>query len=333
MKHMTQKTKSLWILTLLAAVTSFGASTVLANGVGKSLVLKGQVCQGANYYNGEPITDYANTESFLPPDVFAFWNNFAVPEVGVMHPTDPNAKSEFVTADTPLDYIMATIDPGGGFGIVPVPEELLNIPINEAHVLAGPPLNPFDVHSNGQTRRFQIPGASESQNSVDLVRNKIWEDPITLERWNKATGTARYSCDAKGNGYVRIRARNLIPGVPYTVWEVFAINNRDIVTNQPFLNLPPQISFESPIAAAPFGGIPNTVVADSRGSAVYERELNYCPLDTDNNPLMYNAFFLHWDNNVYGAWFDQSGVGFPIGVVAGDHLCFPVGNHLLEANR
>ena len=106
--------------------------------------------------------------------------------------------------------------------------------------------------------------------------------------------------------------------MPYTAWEVFAINT---------LPIPPL-----PAIGGPLGGVPNVIVPDEKGHATYVRDLHYCPLDTDTNPLMYIAILMHSDQMVYGAYFDQGGLNdgaaLPIGTVSADHLCIPVGNSL-----
>ncbi|MDQ3831486.1 MAG: hypothetical protein M3361_19750, partial [Candidatus Tectomicrobia bacterium] len=152
-----------------------------------------------------------------------------------------------------------------------------------------------------------------------FVTGRNREEPVTLAEWNSATGTVELQCRADGTGRVRIEARDLLPHYAYTAWQVFAVTDNPL----PF-------PFPTPIAPAPLSGVPAIIVADAQGNAIYERNLSYCPLDREN-PLMYIALYVHWDHRLYGAVPEQSFLGLPTGLVGADHLCFPTGNHLLEA--
>ncbi len=172
-----------------------------------------------------------------------------------------------------------------------------------------------------RNRRFKVPndaGVGTPRRNTQL--NK----PVTVAEWNKAEGYAQLRCKPDGTGSVRVIASGLIPQGVYTAWEVVAINSADYDPTDP--TAPP------PIAGTAFGGVPNTIIPDRFGRAVYDRDLNYCPLDTGERPLMYIALLYHSDAMVYGAYFDQGqldpGAALPIGTVSADHVCIPVGNAL-----
>jgi len=81
-----------WTITLAAEKLPSPAPTVTAATAATALVVQGRACHGANVSNNESISDYANTQSFLPPDVFAFWNAFKMEEIGVVD-NDPRRRT------------------------------------------------------------------------------------------------------------------------------------------------------------------------------------------------------------------------------------------------
>ena len=301
----------------------------------QTLEVPGLACQGANYFNGGTLSDYANTADFLPPAAFDFWSNLAVPEVGVHVPGGLDGVP--VTADTPPESSMATfLIPGLPQEFFDQQPERFNVPIHEAHLWHG--LSPLFAPDGGpEDNRIQLPLADSAVHKFTQVRNGLSREPITLEQWNRATGSVELGCYNDGTGFVRVRARNLVPNTPYTAWQVFA------VTDPPDSAFPASGPF---LAFGPLGGAPNALVSNARGRARYERQLSYCPIETEN-PLMYIALFIHWDYALYGASAEGSFLaditlgangelefgaeGYPAGLIGSDHLCFPTGNHLLEA--
>lgn len=285
---------------------------------GQSLKVDGHACHGANYFNGSVLSDYANAAAFLPPDVLAFWSNFLAPEVGVLN-TAPGATNALpVTSATPLDSVMATLDLFQlGFGVAAPDPAQVNIPIHDA-------FTQIDFAGN----RDQVPVASPAEHKFTLARNEVWAEPITLEEWNMANGKVTLKCHADGTGSVRIKAKKLIPLATYTVWQVFAVTEGVADPTAP--NLVSDASGTPMLAFGPMGGVPNSLIADAKGRAEYRRDLSYCPLDLED-PLMYIALYAHWDHAVYGTFPEQGLAGLPTGVVGGDHLCFPTGDYLLDA--
>ena len=278
------------------------------------LNVQGHACHGANVFNGQPLSTYSTTESFLPEDVYDFWSSFALTEIGVY---TPNGAVD-VTADTPLDSIMASHVSDGMREVLGdeiadlVVEEQLNVPIHESYT---PP--PFDAFGTAESR-VQLPWEpfaplpNISKFGVDWNH----DGPITLAEWNQANGNVQLRQYPDGSGSVHIEAHGLVPNAVYTLWQVFAVTDE----------LPEGMA---PIVGMPLGGIPNTVTADKYGRATYERLLDYDPFDLEN-PLMYIAFLHHWDHVLYGSWAVADLQGLPGGLVAGDQLCFPTGDYLLD---
>lgn len=198
---------------------------------------------------------------------------------------------------------MATINSGIA---IPQPEpDQLNNPIHDTPIISG-------LFSSD---RSYLPAAGPGVSKFDPVRNPSLTAPVTLQQWESARGRIRLTCLSDGTGTVKIRAQNLLSGIPYTVWALFATNE------------PTQFGY---LEANPMGGVPgvpNIMLSDDRGSARFERKLHYCPLDTDE-PLTYVALYAHWDTAVYGGNPDAGDQGFPTGVVGGDQLVFVTGDNL-----
>lgn len=307
---------------LAALMLGTSASAAGPQGMKRFQRVNGQACQGANYFNGGPVSDYQNTKSFLKPDVFTFWAEnpllggtaLRVPEVGAIDPQSGLGLP--ITGATPFDWVMGGLAQPFSEG-APDPS-VLNVPLHEIPVI-------YDnrgveaVIENDEpvvrNRRRQLP---QDGLAGTPVRNAELNKPITVEEWNEADGRAYLGCTGDGRGWVRLRLSGLVPQMPYTAWEVFADNGPDFNP--------------APIIPAPLGGVPNTIIPDKNGRATYERDLHYCPLDTAPRALMYIAILLHSDQMVYGAYFDQGGLddgaALPIGNVSADHVCIPVGNSL-----
>lgn len=307
----------------------------------KELSVEGEATHGINVFNGEQITDFANTQSFLSPEVFGFWSNVTIDEVGVFSP----GGSQDITTETSLNSIIATHIPDDVSDILTdafgqdisdiIPEEQLNVPIHESFTIPSAlavepnsesepsnpesePLNsdsgPLELESRIQLP-FNFPGPL-ADNPKFTVENT--QEPVTLQDWNQATGNVELESYSDATGHVRIEAEGLLPNAVYTAWSVFAVTEES----------PEGTEGVSPFAGTPLSGLPNTIVADENGEAVFERDLNYDPLELDN-PLMYITLFQHWDNVIYGI--NNAIEEFSVGLVGSNQLFFPVGNHLLEA--
>ncbi len=310
MKNTNQSQRRVVLLVSgLAGLASFAFTANVSAAGGDVMVqrtIEGHVCHGANYYNGEQITDYASLQPFLSEEEFAYWNTFLLPEVGVIN-NDPEATNALsVQADTPLHSLMAAfILPGQEpFALHP---ESINVPLN----------NPYLRDDSLDATRKQLPLQSEMPSKLmPGTRNDMYAKPWTLRRWNRVNGSVELGCYDDNSGYVRVAARQLLPGIPYTVWSIFSTDKDEYQ------------GFGIPLVAAGIGGAPFQLAADRLGRATFERELGYCPLEIED-PMMYIALLAHFDNELYGtAPFDAT-APFGTGYYA-DHLCFPTGDHLLD---
>ena len=201
-----------------------------------------------------------------------------------------------LTPDSPPDSLLATdVDPFilGAFG-VPAPDpSVLNVPLRRVQAITG-----FDG-SRSPLRDQNLAGQLEVSRNAD----SHW---ITLKAWLTARATARFDCDGRGGAKVDIRFRRLIPNGLYTIWGVMS------TPTGPF-----------PI---PLGGVPNALVADPRGSARFERKINFCPqgLASGQSPMVLIEVIFHSDGSAYGGVPELIQADFPPGLVTHAHLDIPV---------
>jgi len=301
------KSKLKQILPTLATTALLLTNNALADNYSVQSV-PGYSCHGGNTFNGQQLTDYKHTESFLPPSAFQFWNNFYISEIGVKGDTEAqeitpqtpmNSPVVTIYSDSTKDFIMSL-----GIDLDPAltPSEEFNVPISRA----------YTITSSGP--RTQLPTIAQDLHKFSPVQNRTEE--ITLADWNEAKGRMLLSCKGDDSGNVRLIADGLIPNGIYTVWQVFAVTNAPDGQQGPI-----------PMTFSPMGGLDNTLVADNHGRAKFKRSLNYCPLEREN-PLMYVSLFLHWDHVLYGAAPVMIDQGMIPGRVGSNHLCFPTGDYL-----
>lgn len=296
----TRKALVLSALLTSISLTRIGAAEANApsSRTRRVLALDGVNAHGANYFNGQVLSQYHNAAPFLSPGARAFWRSFFVVEVGAKDPSSGATNGAVITPSTPRETLMATIDSG----LAPLNARFLNNPIHDTPIIS-------DLVTSARTY-LPLPGPRTSK--FDPVRNPRIQAPVTVAEWERAQGRIRLSCANDGTGDVKIRASGLLPGMPYTVWAVFATD------------APTAFGY---VTGNPLGGVPNILIPNDRGRANFQRKLAFCPLET-HEPLMYVALFVHWDGAVYGAIPDDIGNGFPIGVVGGDQLLFLVGDNL-----
>lgn len=206
-----------------------------------------------------------------------------------------------LTPASPPNSILATdVDPFilSAFG-VPAPDpSLLNVPLRRVAAYTG-----FDG-TRSPLRDQKI----AAQLEVSRTANSHW---ITLKQWLAASATARFDCDGRGGASVEIRFRRMVPNGLYTIWGVMS------TPGGPF--------------PLPLGGVPNVVVTDPRGSARFERKINFCPqnLAPGESPMVLVEVIFHSDGSTYGAVPELIQGGFPPGLVTHAHLDIPVSATLL----
>lgn len=112
---------------------------------------------------------------------------------------------------------------------------------------------------------------------------------MTLDEFRGVGGNMSLKCRADGTAKAVIHLRGYSPNEVLTVWAIW-------------LTTLPGRSQLAPLPL-PFGGIPNTIVPNKRGFARFERELNYCPMDVqeDGSRLMFLDVATHLDGDAYGA--------------------------------
>lgn len=199
-----------------------------------------------------------------------------------------------VTPDTSEDAILATVYPPallGLFGFVPgdnYPDDRDNVPLHE-----NPVPFPFGIQN-------RIPAAPASESTAFEPARRD-EDPITLGDWLDAGGKAFVNCSRDGSrARVFVVMWGLVGNGLYTLWAVPA---------------------DETILPTAFGGVPNVVTADRRGSAFVHRTVAYCP--TDGQLANITAAY-HSDGMVYGNFPDATFDGFVSGIVTHDHVVFPL---------
>jgi hypothetical protein len=199
-----------------------------------------------------------------------------------------------VTPDTPEHAILATrypVDLLLFFGIVPgvdgYPDDQDNVPLHE---------NPVPVAFSIYNRAPVAPASV----ATALEPSRRDENPITLGDWLNARGKVIIRCSRDGTrASVVFFFQGLVDNGLYTMWVVPADGS-----------LPNA-----------FGGVPNVFTADGRGSAHFRRTVAYCP--TDGHLLDFTAAY-HSDGMAYGNFPDATLDGFTSGIVAHDHVVFPL---------
>lgn len=252
------------------------------------LRVRGIAITGSNRYFGNPIWD-------LGEDLGSFGFNFIFAHnPGQASPLD-------ITASTPDSAIIASgldLNYLALFGLVEsdIDPNIVNVPIHEAPVLAGPA---------GQLA--QLPSVSDVGATV---RSRIASNkPVTLKKWLGAKGTAEFKCFIDNTSTVKIRMKSMIPDSMYSAWGVFSFDSDGNGQGDQ-------------IGGVPLGGVPNVMMTDDRGRATLSRKLNFCP---KNEPrLKYVTIAYHADTNNNGSVPDQALLGQPGGTLAHAAVSFPI---------
>ena len=181
-----------------------------------------------------------------------------------------------------------------------VEPSLVNVPLRDIGTWVLPPnlkqRAPVPFQSGGP-----VVGATQAEPS----------GPITKGDWFKASGTLKVDCAPNGNS-VSINVKALVPNRVYTVWAIW---------------LDPSGPRFIPV---PLGGVPNVIITDKQGDAIFERDLNFCPVDAakegvDGKKLGLIEAHLHSDHVAYGAIPAPLASGFPPGTVLHGQLAWNLG--------
>ncbi len=118
--------------------------------------------------------------------------------------------------------------------------------------------------------------------------SSIPNSPMTLDEFRSVRGYMALRCYEDGTAKLKIRMRNYRPNELLTVWAIW-------------LTTPPGAAAPIPVPV-PLGGVPNVIVPNESGRAVFSRSLSYCPMDVqpDGSQLMLIDIATHLDGSVYG---------------------------------
>lgn len=281
-----------------------------------NITVNGVPVTGANQYCGQQrwTFDDQDIQVFSFRQVARYAPGQEFPEVL----TPYNCEDDAILASTHDPQL--SFDPPGPPGpITSAPDSRLeNIPLRDVPKNAG-------ILQGGTAgiRNFIEKPAQVPVNPFPVVQAS-GSDPITLGDWSKATGKMNFRCKADGSATVTVRMRNLVPNGVYSMWGIWKTP------------LPIGIFVDLPV---PFGGLPNAIVPDDRGNAVFKRDLAFCPSSPtgDGSQLLWVTAAYHSDGSLYGGVPDAANVKPTFVDAFGDvfestlslmvhheHLAFPV---------
>ena len=296
--------KKLFVAVLLAALILSQASWAAEYDHKRNLdvvVIKAESATGWNRYLGQVRYEW----DFLPANL----RTAGINTVGVYVPggNEPFA----LTPDAPMDAVLATIvDPdlnivfSGALDRFPPNPAGINVPLRDVGTWTTGMINHFNDDINMpliDNSRVTLPFHSVADIAAQAQAEPDSPDPITLGDWLKATGKMKILCEPDGGAHLNIEVNDLIPNRAYTIWAMWHRANGAIF---------PQ----------PYGGAPNGYITDNNGHAVYERHLNFCPMDAAKNGIEGNRLLsiithLHSDHILYGGVPTPSATGYPPGTV------------------
>jgi len=280
LKEMTRWRPLVIASSLLLTTVVFAASPENARRHDRVLTFKGVPVTGINELCGKPVWTFDYPTS-LPRD-------FHTPNFGQFDPRPGATESIPLTAaNCKPDTVVATIvDPVFAAYIAVGPNDvdprLKNLPIRSV------PMPTFFA-----SERATIPQLKTIDPATSPVgRFRSMPDfQITLGQWMKARAQLTIHCTAAGPATASATFRKLIPNGMYTVWGSWST-----------VALPGTPRAVVPI---PFGGAPNSLVADHEGNATFQREFAACPLDpvpdAVGSKLLFVALVYHSDGVLFGA--------------------------------
>ena len=290
------------LLGLMSGLSARDGNTQEAS-AGHTIVIEATAATGWNRYFGHPIAD-------APEPV----RGFGFSTIGKYNPGSdtPIPLKRHMPAHT---LITNNFDPNFLTGF-PVPPEAIDLAMDNV------PLREFPTYNDASgINRAPVPGILEAE-QMELSQAEP-ADPVTLGDWMKARGRLEVTCDGNGRAHARIIATNLLPNRFYNVLEWFNYDQPS-----PFIVVPGML-----------GGVPDAVVSDENGNALFETELNHClPATPDEPSPSVNVLLVyHTDQRSYG--------GVPMtplyplqgrypGEVGSVHLYFPTtGRRLVPAQK
>ncbi len=274
------------ITALLSAAIVFNTPfSVLASEKSNIGIIKGKAVTGFNRSLSQPLWDLGEPFGFAGFNFLFKYTPGAVESDPLMVSTP---KKSLVSTGIDQDYLALS-----GLSFNDINYQHLNTPLRDIFYNVG----------NGREQLEQIAFAE-----IDEISKVAYGSPITLKNWLSAKGKAKYKCNSKKSSQISFSLNGLIANGVYTAWGVF---NQDTDDDGMIDNL----------AAIPFGGLPNVIVADAKGKAVFNRHLNFCPSSNEN--LLVVEFDYHSDGNVYGGVPDDAANGLPSGIITHSQIAFP----------
>ncbi len=263
----------------LLFVLACAVEVVLATGAFEQYTEIGVAGVGYNRGpSGIPIWEFPNLAFLtqppfnLPPFVVvAGFNTTGVFDSAL---GEGGGNSQPVTPATPATAVLAThFDETGmpmmGMSRSNVPDSVLNIPMDDNRVL----IDDFGVI------RDKIPCLSDTSAHNVITRSAPCSEPITLGRWNEASGVLRVRCYADGTNKLVLVMQDLMPNRVYTAWYVTE-------------NVPKVIQ------GFPLGGVPNSFTTNGDGYYLMQREMGFCPF-AESHALSF-AVHMRSDGQNYG---------------------------------
>lgn len=293
---------SLSVLLLLSIMICLSYSEIPK----KYVQFQGQPCHGGNVFNSKPLSTYDKIRQTFSPTTNAFWSNFIQRELGWK---TPDGGAGPITDETPLDALAAFwLSPEvfetmmlDNFNLSVIPQSRYNNTIGQVWTFPS------------RTSATPVPFPKPSE--VPKFARSLDVKDMTIREWNRADGVITLRCDpVKKTGRVEIKASGLIPFYLYSIWAVGAFTDG---TSTIFGSL----------WGVQMGGTPALMVPNEKGEGTWAKDLLFCPTDI-YNPIMYVAALAHYDAIMWGT--ASQGVWNPAPWSICDHLCFAVGDHLLD---
>jgi len=188
------------------------------------------------------------------------------------------------------------------------------------------PLRSVPVKALPDGTRMTLPAMADTDGNPFPPTKNQPDNPITVGDWLKAQGKMTIWCYPNGYSKVKAKFRHLVPNSVYSL----------VAT---WLTIPPGETLPT-FASIAFGGVPNVLSSNSRGNAVFVRELSYCPMDVapDGSVIMFANLGYHADGMPHGVFqqtiteldrvLSDEGEVFltakPPGVITLPHVQFPI---------
>lgn len=276
----------------------------------KGALIQGHVTHGINVFNNQAIADYTQVSPTVP-----FLNpSNPVKEIGVFNEdagaTDANVITQATDNSKPVATISSFTQFFGLTGLVDPTS--FNKTIDQVGSNFFGSTNPKD--------RTTILNYEDAFEGSYYARKGVNSKP-TVKDWNAIRGALYYSCKSNGSATVEISIKNAIPNSLYTTW--------DVGVSKP-------LTSEETGYAVPFGGVPNTIITNSKGCGHAKFKVPFCPERPCEAGAATCTSFVsavyHFDDQVYGASPAASIMGLPAGTIAANHISWNItGTSLLPA--